>query len=1020
MTDRAVQLREWPGLSRWRGPEKPTMHPRLGSRVSLVIFGASDGGSDIDRFGLGGVLIVDGPAVLNACLLVGDGLGAGEREAIDRWAASRRIEATGHPWQVATISAFFNPLATANAAPRAFYPRAYGGAGMVVGYDLGRFFLSTAEHVYPAGSQDPRAEDEGRSRENHHPNAWRVWPPGVRRPDGNGRRSPNRPELLVEPRRVGWSIHFEATKRGRGKVHEGRTWRGAFVDLASLCYALDAKRSASFGDHRRSFGLTTAELPLRVTVDAAGADAVAEALSNIFELALAVDQAAGRWFTRLGDRVRDRSALDLAQVSSPGALAAEVPNRLGVAAPLGRFGLDDDEHRGWVRGFHGGETTADPRFFGCPVPVVACDLSSAFPLAAHLLGWWRLLTADHLGRQDMTEALQRDCNRAAGDPTVALSPRLWRRYGFTLCEIDPDGCPFPVAVDDPRRPDGRVEVVPTFVEETTAWYAWPDVLAASLLARRSPRIIRATRLVPLGRQRDLRRHLPVVSGLVLDAKDDPVLGLVRRRREAKAAGDTVLAAELHALVNSLVSGNFSRMDEYLVNTARGHRRARWERVEKPGPFTFFPIATSVQAGSHLLLAAMHRLVADRGGTVVYGDTDSAFVAAAPGGGSLTLADGTAVELLCREIVDEVIAAFAPLAPDLAWPVWKAERGTPERPLHTVVFRSKRHIEFTVADEKPILASRTEGNLGGWLVDPAAMTGHDDEHGGRRWTWAMAEREIAYVLARQRNPESAARGPAPWDVGQATPSPALRRLAARTPTVYESLPASLGATPGCHYVEALVAHEAAEQRRPVALDDGGDLANWRTLRWVDRRSGEPVTVTTRAVLSHTTGAVLLRSIAGEVAAWSRPSQSEVIDAVTITRHNVQPVGRASGVIDAHLTGEPGDLAARRPRYGRPDREGAVREAAAAMGPRRFARVTGLHRNVAERVAGGLPLAGRTIGRADAALKAKERPLCACGCGSPLPAGRRAYVDDAHRERAKKRRARSHVPGASGAPRERKCP
>ncbi len=537
-------------------------------------------------------------------------------------------------------------------------------------------------------------------------------------------------------------------------------------------------------------------------------------------------------------------------------------------------------------------------------------------------------------------------------------------------------------------------------------YAWPDVLGASVLAGRAPQVIRATRLVPVGRQRGLRRRLPVVPGLVLRADEDPVLGLVRRRRQAKEAGDTVLASALHAVVNSLVSGHPSRTDEYLRNVARGHHQARWERVEKPGPWTFFPIATSVQAGAHLLLAVLDRMVRDRGGVVVLRDTDSSFIAASPEGGSRRLADGSTLALLAWAEVDEVLGAFGRLAPEPDWPVWKVDSERDGLALHAVSFGMKRHLEFLDGDHPQLLA-RTEANLGGWYADSPTMAGRDPEHGGRRWTWAMAEREVAYALAQQRAPKEAVRSPVPWDEPGAEATPGIRRLAARTPTIFASLPTALGARPGSRYLEALVADPGHERRRPVALDPGGSLAGWRRLRWIDRRTGEPVEVTTSFEVGAATGAVVLATLRAEAAAWSRPRPPDPIASVTITAHNVRPVGRVSGVLDAHLTGEPGDLAARRPSYGGPDRVGAVHEVARSMGPRPFARMSGLHRHVAERVVKGLPLSDTTIARADAALRANgaEPPMCGCGCDLPVPAGRRGYVDDRHRERAKRRRARA---------------
>jgi hypothetical protein len=307
---------------------------------------------------------------------------------------------------------------------------------------------------------------------------------------------------------------------------------------------------------------------------------------------------------------------------------------------------------------------------------------------AHRFGWWDVLCADRIARRSVTAALRRLCGRAIANPTVALDPAVWSRFGVTLVEVVPDGEPWPVELEDPQRPDGRMEVVPTYSPHRPLHFAWPDVVAAAVRAGRPPHIVRATRYVPLGRQSGIRRRLPVLPGLVLDSDEDPVLGLVRRRDKATADDDVTLAADLRVVTSSLVSGILSRADEVR------HRRGRqWVNGERPGPWSCFPIAASVTAGARLLLAILDRLVTDRGGTVAYRDIDSSLIPATPEGDALALADGSKVRALSWPEVDSILAAFAPFSPAPWWPVWSVERGTVEDPLQAIVFGPKRHVEF---------------------------------------------------------------------------------------------------------------------------------------------------------------------------------------------------------------------------------------------------------------------------------------------------------------------------------------
>jgi hypothetical protein len=205
--------------------------------------------------------------------------------------------------------------------------------------------------------------------------------------------SPNRPELWVSQRRVGWQVEFapcgkDDEGRQYGKSVAGRMWRGAFIDVLSLAYGLDADRSATFGEHRHNFGLAPVELPLTVAVDADGAAVVVEAVQAVYELVVVLDERAAQWFTSPEDRAHGVGRLDLARTSSPGAIAAEVLARFRVPGPLGHFDVTDEEYAAWAEALHGGWTHADRRALALPLPVVAADASSAYPLVAHLLGWW--------------------------------------------------------------------------------------------------------------------------------------------------------------------------------------------------------------------------------------------------------------------------------------------------------------------------------------------------------------------------------------------------------------------------------------------------------------------------------------------------------------------------------------------------------------------------------------------------------------------------------------------------------
>ena len=287
MTERLfmVNVRAAPNLDAWRPPVAPPTHsPRLADRVALVIVASALLSAIPEIFGLAACLEIVGRSVLGGVIIVPDDLPRAVRANLLRWAKRHPLDTISgpRPWSVLTLSEFFEPYSGL------FARRAYSGASWCIGADLGRVFGLAAEHW--GGRHGPNVD------------SWVVWLPGWGRQHADGRwmrRTPHRPPLWMTARRVGWQVEFAPCGKDQagqpaGKRVGGRVWRGAFIDVMSLAYALDADRGASFAEHCANFGLDAIELPLAVTPDAAGAARMTEAVTAVHALVFALDAEAAR------------------------------------------------------------------------------------------------------------------------------------------------------------------------------------------------------------------------------------------------------------------------------------------------------------------------------------------------------------------------------------------------------------------------------------------------------------------------------------------------------------------------------------------------------------------------------------------------------------------------------------------------------------------------------------------------------------------------------------------------------
>jgi len=149
-----------------------------------------------------------------------------------------------------------------------------------------------------------------------------------------------------------------------------------------------------------------------------------------------------------------------------------------------------------MQAYYGGR--AEDRIRRTVVPVVLTDFTSQYPTVNALLGNWDALTAEDASFQDWTQEARKMLSAVELEDT--FSPEFWKQLPFFGLVL-PDNDVFPVRTVY----NGRTHNIGLnyLTSKTPIWFAGPEIVAAKLLGRKAPLILKAIRLFPGPRQSGL-------------------------------------------------------------------------------------------------------------------------------------------------------------------------------------------------------------------------------------------------------------------------------------------------------------------------------------------------------------------------------------------------------------------------------------------------------------------------------------------------------------------------------------
>lgn len=282
----------------------------------------------------------------------------------------------------------------------------------------------------------------------------------------------------------------------------------------------------------------------------------------------------------------DRHPIDLNPdgAYSPASIAKACLSAMNITRPKSHSKVSGKAYGISMQSYYGGR--AECRIRKTPVPVVNTDFTSQYPTVNALLGNWDVLKASGIRFEDCTDSVRRLLSKVK--LADAFNPNFWKRLPFFVL-IKPERDIVPVrTVYNGRTQNIGINYLSS---KKPVWYAGPDAVAAVLLTDKTPKVVKAVRMVPTGQQKFLRRTN--LGGTVpIDPRADDFFVRVVEQQSLFKRSNKSLADFLKVLGNSGSYGMFVQVDsetrhkaaDIKVFSGEELRRMPSEYVEKPGPW----------------------------------------------------------------------------------------------------------------------------------------------------------------------------------------------------------------------------------------------------------------------------------------------------------------------------------------------------------------------------------------------------------------------------------------------------
>jgi hypothetical protein len=509
-----------------------------------------------------------------------------------------------------------------------------------------------------------------------------------------------------------------------GRPEEGYIFRGHFLDLRTLAFAL-TDRGYTLAGACDAFGVEHG----KQTVKRHGIVTKKYVDYNRLDV-LATSELAVKLLEEY-----DKHPIDLqaTKAYSPASIGKSYLRAMGIPPILERQPDFPKRYLGYAQSaFFGGRTSAHIR--KVPVPVVYTDFLSMYPTVNSLMDLWSFVTASEIG---VIENCQEEIEILLRQVTVdrLFKPTIWKQL-TAFVRIIPDGDILPSRGRySIQSNDWQVAVNHLYAgndsPDDALWFSLPDVVASVVLNNGTiPKIVDAFRIEPRGTltgltATKLRGQIDVDPG-----KQDFFRVVIEERKRLPNRTDISdkekerLDKFLKVLANAASYGIYAEMhrlesDHKAEITCHGidaePYKCRVAHPDEPGAYCFPPLASLITGAARLMLALLEYCVTEQGGTYAMEDTDSMAIVATERGGMIPCAGGkrNKIKALSWKQVEEISERFSALNPynrdAVPRSVLKIEddnrdpETTKQRQLYCLAISAKRYALFLKdAHNDPVL------------------------------------------------------------------------------------------------------------------------------------------------------------------------------------------------------------------------------------------------------------------------------------------------------------------------------